>query len=189
MILRLPGLLTSKATLYQLSRNRRRWDSNVSAVSGPAMLQGIAIANVNAWHFNEPDASGGQTQKATFHFALEPPADGYDEGQAITKVEVAGDGHIRVLSVATTGLNRSECPSASDREPPSAVIGGDYVEVHRWNEVVRVSADGNVITGGNGSRVELCGINTLSRLMQKHCWRDSAHRPFGACAAVTTRAA
>lgn len=118
--------------------------TDVLAVSGPPMLQGIAIDNVKAWHFNVPDASGGETQKATFHFALEPPADGYNEGQAVTKVEVAGDGHIRVLSVATTGLNRSECPSASEQVPPSAVIGGDYVEVHRWNEVVRVSADGNV---------------------------------------------
>lgn len=117
---------------------------DVLAISGPPLLQGIAIDNVKAWHFREPDTSGGQTQKATFHFALEPPADGYDEGQPVTKVEVAGDGHIRVFSVATTGLNRSECPSASERVPPSALISGDFVEVHRWNEVVRVSADGIV---------------------------------------------
>jgi hypothetical protein len=118
--------------------------TDVLAVSGPAMLQGIAIDNVKAWHFNEPDVIGGHTQRATFHFALEPPADGYDEGQPVTKVELAGDGNIHVLSVATTGLNRSECPSASERVPPPAVIDGDFVEVHRWNEVVRVSADGIV---------------------------------------------
>jgi hypothetical protein len=66
---------------------------------------------VKAWHFNEPDAAGGHTQKATFHFALEPPANGYDEGQPVTKVDVALDGNINVLSVAT--------------------IDGDLVEV--WN--------------------------------------------------------
>jgi TonB family protein len=118
--------------------------TDVSAVSGPVMLQGIATDNVKAWYFKEPLPEGGQLRKATFHFALEPPADGYNEGQAVTKVEVSGDGDIRVFSVATTGLNRSECPSAAERVPAPAVIDGDFVELHRWNEVVRVSADGIV---------------------------------------------
>jgi TonB family protein len=118
--------------------------TDVSAVSGPVMLRGIAIDNVKAWYFNEPVPNGGQLRKATFHFALEPPADGYNEGQAVTKVEVSGDGDIRVFSVATTGLNRSECPSATERVPAPTVIDGDFVELHRWNEVVRVSADGVV---------------------------------------------
>jgi TonB family protein len=118
--------------------------TDVSVVSGPVLLQGIAIDNVKAWHFNEPLPNSGRLRKATFHFALEPPADGYNEGQAVTKVEISGDGDIRVLSVATTGLNRSECPSATERVPAPAVIEGDFVELHRWNEVVRVSADGVV---------------------------------------------
>jgi len=116
--------------------------TEVSVVSGPVMLQGIAIENVKAWHFNESLPNGGQVRKATFHFALEPPADGYNEGQAVTKVEISSDGDIRVLSVATTGLNRAECPSATERVPAPAVIEGDFVELHRWNELVRVSADG-----------------------------------------------
>ena len=118
--------------------------TEVSVVSGPVMLQGIAIENVKAWHFNESLPNGGQVRKATFHFALEPPADGYNEGQAVTKVEISSDGDIRVLSVATTGLNRAECPSATERVPAPAVIEGDFVELHRWNEVVRVSTDGVV---------------------------------------------
>jgi TonB family protein len=117
--------------------------TDVLAASGPAMLQGIAIDNVKAWRFNEPVANG-QLQKAIFHFALEPPATGYDDGQAVTKVEVSGAGDIRVLSATTTGLNRSDCPPASERVLPSAVIDGDFVEVHRWNEVVRVNASGVV---------------------------------------------
>ena len=118
--------------------------TDVSAVSGPLMLQGIAIGSVRAWHFTEPVANVGQLQKATFHFALETPADRYDEVQAVTKVEVSGESDIRVFSVITTGLNRSECPSALERVPPPALIDGDFVELHRWNEVVRVSADGVV---------------------------------------------
>jgi hypothetical protein len=31
---------------------------------------------VKAWYFNEPVPNGGQLRKATFHFALEPPACG-----------------------------------------------------------------------------------------------------------------
>lgn len=118
--------------------------ADVSAVSGPVMLRGIATDNVKAWYFNEPVPNGGLLRKATFHFSLEPPADGYDEGQAVTKVDVSGDADIRVFSVTTTGLNRSECPSATERVPASAVVDGDFVELHRWNEVVRVSADGIV---------------------------------------------
>jgi hypothetical protein len=118
--------------------------TDVSAVSGPVMLRGIVIDDVKAWQLNEPVPNSGQLRKATFHFALEPPADGYNEGQAVTKVEVSGDGDIRVFSVATTGLNRSECPFATEPVPAPAVIDGDFVELHRWNEVVRVSADGVV---------------------------------------------
>ena len=84
--------------------------TDVSVVSGPVMLRGIAIDNVKAWHFNESLLNGGQVRKATFHFALEPPADGYNEGQAVTKVEISSDGDIRVLSVATTGLKSSGMP-------------------------------------------------------------------------------
>jgi hypothetical protein len=37
-----------------------------------------------------------------------------------------------------------ECPSAVERELQPAVISGDFVELERWNEIVRVAADGSV---------------------------------------------
>lgn len=117
--------------------------ADVRPISGPPMLQGIAVENVKAWHFATTAEPAGQVHKVTFHFQLDPPIDGYDN-QPMTKVELDGVGGIRVLSIFTTGLERSECPSTIDRVSPSAVISGDFVELHRWNEVVRVGADGSV---------------------------------------------
>jgi hypothetical protein len=108
------------------------------------MLQGIAIENVKAWHFKTTMEPAEQVHKVTFHFQLNPPSDGYDDSQPITKVELDGVGGVRVLSILTTGLERSECPTAVERVLPSAVISGDFVEVQRWNEVVRVGVDGSV---------------------------------------------
>ncbi len=118
--------------------------ADVRAIAGPPMLQGIAVENVKAWQFAATAEAAGQVHKVTFHFRLDPPNDGYDS-QPMTKVELDGVGDVRVLSIITTGLERSECPSAVDRALPSAVISGDFVEVHRWNEVVRVGEDGSVV--------------------------------------------
>lgn len=118
--------------------------ADITPIFGPAMLQGIAVENVKAWHFTPPADPAGQVYKAVFHFQLNPPEDGFDDNQPTTKVELDGAGGIRVLSIFTTGLERSECPSDSDRVLPPAVMNGDFVEVHRWNEIVRVDADGSV---------------------------------------------
>ena len=118
--------------------------ADVRPISGPPMLQGIAVENVKAWHFAKTAEGAGQAHKVTFHFQLDPPKDGYDyDSQPMTKVELDGVGGVRVLSINTTGLERSECPSAAERVLPLAVKSGDFVEVHRWNEVVRVGADGS----------------------------------------------
>jgi len=117
---------------------------DVTPISGPAMLQGVAVENVKAWHFATPEEPAGQPYKAVFHFQLNPPADGFDDDQPTTKVELDGAGGVRVLSILTTGLNRLECPSAVERELPAVVISGDYVELERWNEIVQVGADGSV---------------------------------------------
>ena len=117
--------------------------TDVKPLSGPVMLQGVAIENVKAWHFASAETSG-QADKVTFHFQLNPPDDGYDS-QPATKVELDGTGGVRVLSIFTTGLERSACPSSIDRVTPPAVTTGDFVEVSRWNETVRVIADGSVI--------------------------------------------
>lgn len=116
---------------------------DVTPISGPAMLQGAAVENVKAWHFASAEESPRQVHKVTFHFQLNPPDDGYDS-QPTTKVELDGAGAIRVLSILTTGLQRQECPSAVERELPLAVMTGDFVELERWNETVRVGADGSV---------------------------------------------
>lgn len=117
---------------------------DVTPVSGPAMLQGVALENVKAWHFAPPQDPESPIYKAVFHFQLTPPGNGFDDNQPTTKVELDGASGLRVLSIFTTGLERSECPSESERVPPSAVMNGDFVEVHRWNEIVRVDADGSV---------------------------------------------
>jgi len=117
---------------------------DVTPISGPAMLQGVAVENVKAWHFAPPAEPAGQVYKAVFHFQLNPPNDGFDDNQPTTKVDLDGAGGVRVLSILTTGLQRMECPSAVERELPPAVISGDFVELERWNEIVRVAADGSV---------------------------------------------
>ncbi len=117
--------------------------ADVRPISGPPMLQGIAVENVKAWHFATTAEAAGQVHSVTFHFRLDPPNDGYDS-QPVTKVELDGMGGVRVLSILTTALERSECPSTLDRGLPPAAISGDFVELHRWNEVVRVGADGSV---------------------------------------------
>jgi len=117
---------------------------DVTPISGPAMLQGVAVENVKAWHFAPPAEPAGQVYKAVFHFQLNPPNDGFHDNQPTTKVELDGAGGVRVLSILTTGLQRMECPSAVERELPPAVISGDFVELERWNEIVRVAADGSV---------------------------------------------
>ena len=117
--------------------------ADVTPTSGPAMLENAAVEYVTAWHFASSTEPAGQIEKVTFHFRLNPPDDGYDREPA-TKVELDGSDGVRVLSILTTGLERSKCPSSAEREVPPAVISGDFVEVDRWNEVVRVSADGLV---------------------------------------------
>jgi len=120
--------------------------ADVRAISGPPMLQGIAVENVKAWHFAMTSEAAVQVRRVTFHFQLSPPEDGYDyDGQPKTKVELDEAGGVRVLSVLTTGLERSKCPSAVEREVRSAVASDDFVELQRWNEVVRVAADGSVV--------------------------------------------
>ena len=117
---------------------------DVTPISGPAMLQGVAAENVKAWHFALPAEPAGQVYKAVFHFQLNPPDDGFDDNQPTTKVELDGGGGIRVLSILTTGLQRLKCPSAVERELPPEVISGDFVELERWNEDVRVDSDGSI---------------------------------------------
>lgn len=118
--------------------------ADVMPVSGPAMLQGVAVENVKAWRFNPKGELAQQAYKVTFHFRLDPPEGGYDDGEAVTKAVINQAGQIQVFSISTSGLNRSECPNANDRVPPASVIRGDFVELHRWNEEVRVGSDGAV---------------------------------------------
>ena len=118
---------------------------DVTPVSGHPMLQGIAVENVKAWRFEPKADLAGPAYKVTFHFQLNPPDDGYDDGQPVTKAVLDGTGQVQVVSISTTGLDRSECPTANDRVPPATVSDGDFVELQRWNEEVRIGADGSVV--------------------------------------------
>lgn len=118
--------------------------ADVKPISGPSMLQSVAVENVKAWHFPATPAVAERIREVTFHFQLNPPEDGFDDNQPTTKVAFDGAGGVRVISVQTTGLERSKCPSVLGRELPPAIIGGDFVELERWNETVRVDADGSV---------------------------------------------
>ena len=118
---------------------------DVTPLSGPVMLQGIAVENVKAWHFEPKTELAGPAYKVTFHFQLNPPDDGYDDSQPVTKAVLDGTGQVQVVSISTTGLDRSECPTANDSASPATVMDGDFVELQRWNEQVRVGADGSVV--------------------------------------------
>jgi hypothetical protein len=109
------------------------------------MLQGTAVENVKTWHFEPKAELAGAAYTVTFHFQLNPPDDGYDDSQPVTSAVLDATGQVQVISISTTGLDRSECPTASDRVPPATVINGDFVELQRWNEEVRVGADGSVV--------------------------------------------
>jgi len=118
---------------------------DVTPLSGPVMLQGIAVENVKAWRVEPKPELAGPAYTVTFHFQLNPPDDGYDHSQPVTKSVLDGAGQVQVVSISTTGLDRSECPSANERVPPATVTNGDFVELQRWNEEVRVGADGSVV--------------------------------------------
>lgn len=118
---------------------------DVTPISGHPMLRGVAVENVKAWHFEPKAQLAGPVYKVTFHFQLNPPDDGYDDNQPVTKAMLDEAGQVQVVSISTTGLDRSECPAENDRVPPAAVMNGDFVELQRWNEEVRVGADGSVV--------------------------------------------
>jgi TonB family protein len=156
---------------------------DVTPVSGHPMLQGIAVENVKAWQLKPKAELAGPAYRVTFHFQLNPPDDGYDDSQPVTKAVLDGTGQVQVVSISTTGLDRSECPTANDRVPPAAVMNGDFVELQRWNEEVRVSADGSVIW----KQGDLSREDRSHRPRRIPCWSAFALQLFGGCAAATTR--
>jgi len=139
---------------------------DVAPISGPPLLQGTAVENVKSWRFEQGAEFAGQAVKVTFHFRLNPPNDGYDDGQPATRLELDGMDGVQVISILTTGLERSECPTAAERVPPPAVIDGDFVEVRRWNETIRVGADGSALweQGNNSQRGQIISTEAQSLL-------------------------
>jgi hypothetical protein len=109
------------------------------------MLQGIPTENVKAWHLEPRAELSGAAFNVIFHFQLNPPDDSYDDSQPVTKAVIDGTGQVQVISILTTGLDRSGCPTGADRVPPTTVMKDDFVELQRWNEEVRVVADGEVV--------------------------------------------
>ena len=118
---------------------------DVEPISGPPLLRAVAVESVKSWRFEQGAEFAGQALKVTFHFRLNPPNDGYDDGQPATRVELDGTGGVQVISILTTGLERSECPTAAERVSPTAMIPGDFVEVRRWDETILVDVDGSVL--------------------------------------------
>ena len=118
--------------------------AEVAPISGHPLLEATAVENVKSWRFQQT-TDFGLSNKVIFRFRLNPPDDGYDDGQVGTKVELDRTNGVQVISILTTGLERSHCPTAAGRVPPAAVIAGDFVEVGRWNEIVSVGADGWVV--------------------------------------------
>lgn len=114
---------------------------DVKSVSGPPMLAIAAVDNVKAWHFASLVGPVGKVHTVTFFFSLKPPQEGYDT-PPITKVERDVPRGVRVISILSTGLQRSACPSGDELIVPPAVLAGDFVELERWNETVKVDANG-----------------------------------------------
>ena len=137
---------------------------DVTPLSGHPMLQGIAVENVKAWHLEPKAELVGPAYKVTFHFLLNQPDDGYDDGQPVTKAVIDGTGQVRVVSISTTGLDRSECPTDDDRVPPATVMDGDFIELQRWDEEVRVGADGSVFwkQGNRSQRGQITPVEANS---------------------------
>jgi hypothetical protein len=138
-------------------------------------LRAIAVENVKSWRFAQRAELAGQAVKVTFHFRLSAPNDGYDDGQPATRVELDGTDGVQVISILTTGLERSECPTAAERVPPPAVINGDFVEVRRWNETIRVGADGSALweQGNNSQRGQIISTaaqSLLERFRARAVW-------------------
>jgi TonB family protein len=142
--------------------------SAVTAVSGPPMLQGTAVANVKAWRFSAQ--TKGAVREVTFHFSLEPPDGRYDDDGQATRVELSDDSILKVLGRRTSGLSRSDCPAASERFVPGPIMKGNFIELDRWNEIVRVDADGAVAWGENSKDLKPRGRISeaeASRLLEK----------------------
>ena len=153
---------------------------DVTPLSGAAMLQGTAVENVKAWRLDPKAELTGAAYKVTFHFQLNAPDDGYDDSQPVTKTLLNGSGQVQVISVSTTGLDRSECPTAIDCVPPASVINGDFVELQRWNEEVKVGADGSIIWKGGDllhkGQITPAEANTLlDRFRSPDVWRLCSH--------------
>ena len=139
---------------------------DVAPISGSPLLEATAVENVKSWRFEQGADLAGQAVKVTFHFRLNAPDDGFDDGQPVTRVELDGTDGVQVISVLTTGLERSECPTAAERVPPAAVINGDFVEMRRWNETIRVGADGSALweQGNNSQRGQILSAEAESLL-------------------------
>ena len=96
--------------------------ANVIPISGPAMLQGIAVENVKAWRFERKAGLAEQAYKVTFQFRLNPPNDGYDDSKPVTKAVLDGAGtnsgrfdrYDRIESFRMSKRQRSHASSNSD---------------------------------------------------------------------------
>jgi TonB family protein len=99
---------------------------DVEPISGPPLLRAAAVESVKIWRFEQGAEFAAQALRVTFHFRLNAPNDGYDDGQPATKVELDGTGGVQVISILTTGLERSECPIAAELVSPTALIPGDF---------------------------------------------------------------
>jgi TonB family protein len=141
---------------------------DVAPISGHPLLQGTAVENVKSWRFEPKAEFAEQAVRVTFHFRLDAPDNGYDDGQPATRVELNGTDGVQVISILTTGLERSECPTAAARVPPPAVINGDFVEVRRWNETIRIGAEGSALweQGNNSQRGQIISTEAESLLQR-----------------------
>ena len=136
---------TEGDVVVSFRRTREAGTIDVAPISGHPLLREAAVKNVKSWRFEPGSQSAEQAEEAIFHFRLIAPDDGYDNGQPATKIELDGTGGVHVTSVLITALERSECPTAAARIPPSSVISGDFVELHRWDEIVKVGSDGSIV--------------------------------------------
>src|SRR5262249_25824298 len=90
--------------------------TDAEAVSGPPLLRATAAERGKSWRFDQRAEFAGEAVQVPFPFRLNPPKDGYDDGQPATRVELDGTDGVQVISISTTGLERSECPTAAERE-------------------------------------------------------------------------
>lgn len=145
----------------QLFLNYRGQVVSVTLLSGHPMLAPAAEEYVKKWEFAMPEkASRDELELRTLiSFELIDDAD-FSSGRT-AKIITDSFRRIRIITASPSRIEKSECPSEKQRQPPHGLAADDFVEMSRSGcygtcpiYKVRLQADGSVVWDGGGFVVE-----------------------------------